>query len=183
MLLASSCASTWQSDSIAPPPATERFAVILGQKGLEEDDFAPLDELPSLTLEFSNGGTHDSIGYEFGVSGARDDETVLGVEIESQVLEIYGGIRKEFGDQSVRPFVGLGISAQQISLDSDTPGTTDVDDTVFGGYLHAGIALQVGDGFSFLLDGRALFADDYELGGLEADSQTFSVGIGVGFSL
>lgn len=187
-LFSASCATTTQTDPALAADASQRVSVILGQRFLDDDFFEGinLDELPSIALEFSNGGASDSVGYELGFSYSRDSED-QGVfdEVDLSVSELYGGVRKEFGADTLRPFVGLGVSVRQANVEIEQTGfaDTEVDDTVFGGYVHAGVNIQVADGFSVLVDGRAFFGEDYDFEGAEISSQSIMIGLGVGISL
>ncbi|MEZ6014871.1 MAG: outer membrane beta-barrel protein [Planctomycetota bacterium] len=184
--LFSACAAT----SFAPPQdydpeSNRRFSVLLGQRSLDEDDYAPLEDQALLGLEFSDGGTPDSIGFEVGFAGSSSSEDVFipgfgTTDSQTTVGEIYAGVRKEFPGSGVRPFVGAGASMSTAELEV---GNNTVDDTVIGLYVHGGLILPFSDTFAVILDARARFGDDYEFNNVEANGDFIALAIGLGFKL
>ena len=189
-----SCASTsygpdqrgprsFDEDGGSSDRSSRRFTVLLGQRSLEEDDFAPVEDQPMLGFEFSDGGTDDGlVGFEIGITGSSDsDEVNLGggpQDVDGSVGELYAGVRKEFPGSAINPFVGLGLAATRAEVEF---GGNSEDDTTYGVYLHGGLIFPLSDAFSIVADLRARFGEDYKIAGVDGEGDFFAVAVGVAF--
>lgn len=178
------CASVQSSptpvpDSTAPPE--NRIGIYLGQRQLDEDEWEPLDEQPVFGLEYSREAEGDAVGFEVGIMGSADDDTVLGTDVEVSTGELYGGIRKTFGEDVLRPYVGAGLSF--LNLQVDASGLGDDDDTSPAFYAHGGLAIAASDTFMIGLDLRFLLGSDLEIAGVDTDSDYVQLALmlGIGF--
>jgi hypothetical protein len=160
--------------------ARNRLTVYFGQRSLDDGDYEPVDEQAAFGLEFARGG-QESIGWEFGLMGSRDEDEILGVDVEATTGELYGGVRKEFGNSTVRPYVGGGVSF--INSEVEVSGIGSADDTSVAGYLHAGVAFQLNDIIVLGLDLRGLFGSDLELAGFDTDADYTQFALFLGFNL
>jgi len=179
------CASVQTSGPTPVPDSTtsreNRIGIYLGQRQLDDDEWSPLDEQPMFGLEYSREGEGDAVGFEVGIMGSADDDTVLGTDVEVSTGELYGGIRKTFGEDVLRPYVGAGISF--VNLEVDASGLGDDDDTSPAFYAHGGLAIAASDAFMIGLDLRFLLGSDLEIAGVDTDADYVQLALmlGIGF--
>lgn len=112
--------------------------------------------------------------------GSADDDTISGVDVEAATGELYGGVRKSFGEGTVRPYVGRGLSIIRAAIDVE--GGDEEDDVAPALYLHGGVAFAITPTFGLGLDLRGLFGSDIELNGVEGDADHGQLAIFLGFS-
>lgn len=171
-------------DAFYSEPSSRRFTVLLGQRSLEEDDFAPVEDQPMLGFEFSDGGTDDGlVGFEIGVTGSSEsDDVFLGgpgtEEVEGSVGELYAGVRKEFLGSAVNPFLGIGLSASRAEVEV---GGNSEDDTAYGIYVHGGVVFPLSDAFALVADARARFGEDYRIANVDGEGDFFAIALGISF--
>jgi hypothetical protein len=183
LLVVASCA-TVGSQSPTPVPSSppdDRFSIYIGQRNLDDDDYDPVDKQTTLGLEFAHEPAGSAIGWEVGLMGSGQDDEISGVDVEGRTGEIYGGIRKTFGQGSIRPFVGGGISFIRSKVHVDGLGSED--DTSPAGYFHGGVLFLASETFALGLDLRVLFGSDLDLGGFDTDADyaQLALFLGVGF--
>ncbi len=188
LLALSACSAVpkaaWQDPSEDPDRPT-RFALYLGQRNLDEDDYEPVDEQVMLGLEFVHEARDSVVGWELGLAGSADEETVqlLGqdVDVEATTGEVYAGIRKSIGSGRFRPYVGGGVAYIQSELEASTSlGSGSVDDGSIAGYLHVGVSFDLTPGFFIGLDLRALLGSDLDYDGLESDADYEQLALTIG---
>jgi opacity protein-like surface antigen len=174
------------SCAASPSPAPERVAkdnrisIYLGQRNLDEDDWDPVDQQAVFGVEYAREKAGDAIGFEVGLMGSTDDDTVAGVDIEGTVSELYAGVRKTFGEDVVRPYVGAGLS--YVSAKVDIEGFGDDDDQSGAIYLHGGVDFDITESFFLGLDLRFLFGSDIELLGESGDADYGQLALALGFA-
>lgn len=157
-----------------------RIAIYVGQRNLDEDDWAPLDEQTMFGIEYARETAGSPVGFEIGFQGSSDDDEVLGTDVEATTAEIYGGVRKTFGEDVVRPYIGGGLSF--ISAGIDVDGVGDDDDSSIAAYLHGGIGFQVSDLIALGLDVRFLFGSDLSIFGEDVDADYGQAAFFLGFA-
>ncbi|MDD5712747.1 MAG: hypothetical protein PHY31_08325, partial [Smithellaceae bacterium] len=94
---------------------TGNLNLLLGTKGLDEDDWRPVDQQGEVGLECDFRHTSWPISIAVDLLGAvgRDDKVVSGntVYVDSRTSEFSLGIKKIWDDHpSARPFVAGGLS-------------------------------------------------------------------------
>jgi hypothetical protein len=147
-----------------PEAAPERqFTIYLGQRSLDSTDWSPVDDQPTLGIEFSQESTGSAIGWEVGLAGSSDESGPL----KGSTGEIYGGVRKSFGSDTVRPYLGGGLSF--INAKAEVGSASD-DDSSLAGYVHGGLQFLVSRTFEIGLDLRVLFGSDLEIAGVSTDA-------------
>ena len=127
----------------------------------------------------------EPVGFEVGFSYAEDSGSIAGADLDTEVWEIYGGVRKTFSlaDDRLHPFLSAGASWSNAELDvSSGLGSGDVDDDAFGFYLRAGAYYTFGDGFNLGLDYRKLLGADYSDSGVDADGEFDQLSVSIGYS-
>jgi opacity protein-like surface antigen len=188
LLALSACSAVpdaaWQEPHENPDRPT-RVGLYLGQRNLDEDDYEPVDEQVMLGLEFVHEAADSVVGWEFGLAGSADEETVqiLGedVDVEATTGEVYAGIRKSIGSGRFRPYIGGGVAYIQSELEVSTPlGSADVDDGSIAGYLHVGVSFDLTPGFFIGVDLRALLGSDVDYEGFESDADYEQLALTIG---
>jgi len=164
--------------SASSPARSNRIWVYLGQRSLDEDDWAPLEDQPMFGVEFSSERPGSILGWEVGLMGSYTSDDVFGVSLDATTGEIYGGVRKTFLQSTVRPYVGAGLSAINARLEGG--GVSD-DDTSLGIYGHGGAIVMLGQSFHLGLDLRGLFGTDVELFGVSGDADYVQLALVLGW--
>lgn len=182
-VLCASCAATSSEPPRREAPQSvdnhQRVSIYLGQRELNEDDWAPLEDQLSFALEYAREES-DTMGWEIGLAGSGDSETVLGIDLDVTMSEFYGGVVRSFRseDSSARPYIGGGLTF--ITAEIKAPGTS-VDDSVLAGYVHAGITVDVSDSFYVGLDIRKVLGADVEYFGAEGDADYLQAAVVFGW--
>lgn len=159
---------------------SNRVSLYLGQRDLDKDDYDPVDEQGTIGLEYAHEPPGSPVGFEVGVMGSRSKEHAGGFEVEGKTGELYGGIRKSFGSDVVRPYIGAGIAL--INSKVDVSGAGDDDDSSAAGYAHAGINFDITPSFGIGLDLRFLFGSDMTIAGVDTDADYGQLALVLGFA-
>lgn len=157
-----------------------RIAIYLGQRNLDEDDYAPVDEQATFGVEFARETPGSLVGWEVGIMGSSDDSTVAGFDVTGTTAEFYGGVRKTFGSGRVRPYVGGGLSV--INSEVEVSGVGKDDDDSLAGYAHVGVSVDVTAAFFLGLDLRALFGSDMSIAGVSTDADYAQLALVLGWA-
>jgi len=164
----------------------QKLSVLIGQRSLDEHDWEPLEDQPCLGVEFSSESSGAWVGWEIGFAASTDDDNVLGIDFEGTTTELFGGVKKTFGESTaaVRPYVGAGVAVINADLEGEFMGlSASDDDTGVGGYAHGGFFWVVTGTFSVGLDARILAGTDIELFGVEGDADYFQIAFVLGWGL
>lgn len=187
LLAFSSCMSLSGSQASSAGGPTEalpvsQFKVYLGQRSLDENDWAPIEDQAALQFEYSQESPDAAVGWEVGLGGSADSATIdVGFGPQDATLstgELYGGVRKTFGSGNVRPYVGGGLSF--INLDVELDSASE-DDNSLGMYLHGGVEFILGQSFALGLDLRALFGSDITIAGFSTDADYAQAALTLGW--
>jgi hypothetical protein len=183
LVFLTACAA--QSTNEAPAPARgpakeNRIALYLGQRNLNHDDWSPVDEQGTAGLEFVHETAASPVGFEVGIMGSSDDGQVAGIDVTGSTAELYGGVRKTFGEGVVRPYVGAGLSYIDATVEAD--GFADEDDSSLAGYVHGGVDFDITESLFLGLDLRVLFASDIEIAGVSGDADYAQLALRLGFA-
>jgi len=148
----------------------------LGQKSLESDDWAPIDDQGEfgVLVDFKQNDWPVSIAIDLLVSA--DTTTEFGVEFTAITSELNGGVRKiwDISGSSVRPYIGGGLALISADLEASDFTTVSDDDNSIGIWLNAGIYWTLGQSFNLGFDLRysqaevTVFDVDVEAGGTHA---------------
>lgn len=158
-----------------------RLAFYLGGRKLDEDLYAPVDEQGVFAIEYARETPGSAVGFELGLQGGREQDEVLGTDVESTTSELYLGLRKSVPTGSlVRPVFGAGLALVATSI--DVAGFGDDEDASLAGYAHAGVLFDLTESFFLGLDLRGLFGSDIELAGLDGDADYAQLALAIGFS-
>lgn len=172
-LVATGCSALPSSSSSARLDEwrENHVTVYVGGRALDEGDYDPVDKQGVLAVEYAHERRDDPIGFEVGVAGSDDEDESGGLKVEGTTSEIYGGIRKTFGDGEVHPYLGGGVALIRSEVEVRSGGSHASDDDASGAlYVHGGVGFDVTPTFLLGLDLRFLFGSDLELGGVDTDA-------------
>lgn len=164
------------------------LSLLLGARSLDEDDWSPVEDQFSLGAEFDWTGAGSALGFEVGLSGSAEDDHTrsagVGVDVEVELLEAYGGVRWSFGEEQLRPYVGGGLSYVEAQVEAEAGGASASDDDgSVGLYVHGGFQLDVSRHVIVGLDARALLGTDLDLAGASGDADYLQLAALVGLTL
>ena len=190
LLLLAACAATGPGqETYATAGPVQRAALYVGQRSLDEGDWEPVEDQATLGLEYSRENPASLVGWELGLLASQDDadERFGGIDFdfEGSTTELYGGVRKTFGDEEARvhPYVGGGLSLVNAKVEVKALGESeDEDDDSIAGYLHGGIAFDLTESFYAGVDLRILVGSDIEIAGVDADADYEQLALVIGFS-
>lgn len=180
LLLLASCkvAGREAEGNLNAAAAPNRASFYLGSRAFDEDDWRPVGEQGVFGAEFAHRVS--TVGWEVGVLGSRDETRSGGQKVEGTTNELYGGLRLEFGDQVVRPYLGVGVTLLGTKL--DVQGGPDDDDGSVGAYGHVGFTVDVFPRAYVGLDARGVIASDVELNGVSRDTDYGQIALVLGFA-
>ena len=167
----------------------QSVSIYLGERGLDKGDWAPVEDQTSLGVQYSAQGTEAKLGWEIGFFASSDDTTInfMGTpfDVKGSTTELYGGASKTFGEsgQTVRPFIGGGLTFINAEFEASALGlTASDDDNSIAPYIHGGLSFAISDSASFGIDLRKVIASDVELFGVDADADYESFSVLISFS-
>lgn len=172
------------------PAAQGRLSVLLGRRNLDDPSFEPTDEPGIVAIEFSQVPAPGTLGFEFGLAFGYDKDNDVFVpgaglnDLEVSQAEIYAGVRAEFGQSNVRPYIGGGGTFMSTTT-TVTQGFSEFeeDDNALGLYIHGGIQVDLNEAFYLGIDYRHVFGADYDVNGTEVDSDYDQLAFVLGFNL
>ena len=178
--------SVQEAPAGAATPSTKavhenRVSIYLGQRGFDEDDYAPVEDQATFGFEFAHETVGSAVGFEVGLLGSSDESSAAGFDVEGSSGELYAGVRKTFGEGVARPYLGGGLSF--IHSEFEVSGFGSDDDQSAALYVHGGVLFDVSESFFVGLDLRLLLGSDLEIAGVEtdADYSQFALVAGVSF--
>ena len=155
---------------------TGNVNAFLGQKTLDEDDWAPLDKQAEfgVLVDFKQQDWPVSIALDY--LGTYDEATELGINVEGTTSEFDVGVRKiwEVSGSSIRPYVGGGLAFVNAEFKITSGFPVSDDDNGTGIWLNGGVYWTLGQHFNLGLDLRysqadvTLFGEEGEAGGTHA---------------
>lgn len=183
------CATTAPPLSPQSGDTDQRISLLLGQRSLDEDDWAPVEDQATFAVEYSLENPGAPVGWEVGLAASKEDGDVrilnTNVDVEGTTSELYGGVRKSFGEPgaTVRPYVGGGLSFINAELEVSVPGDSEsADDSSIAAYAHGGLAFDVSESFFLGVDLRLLFGSDLSIEGFDTDADYTQFAFVLGFS-
>jgi hypothetical protein len=181
LAILASCSAVAPAQQAVAPTRDSRIALYLGQRSLDENDYSPVDKQDMFGIEYSRENAAGPVGFEVGIMGSKDEDNdvLFGFDVEASTSEFYGGIRKTFGQDVVRPYIGGGLSF--INSKIEVVGVGDDDDSSIAAYLHGGIGFQISQAVVLGLDLRFLFGSDLTLAGVNTDADYTQATLFIGF--
>lgn len=147
----------------------------VGMRSYEDPDYGRLDDQLALALDYCEPMGFERLRLEGGLHYTHDeadDQRTGGedVRLSATTLELSAGVNWSILVGRLRPYVGGGAAVQFLNLrglDDEADALFDDDDASFGGYLKAGIALQVSRTSHIGLEARHFEGGDVDLDGTE----------------
>ena len=154
----------------------------LGQKTLEENDWAPADEQAEFGVLVDFKQSHWPVSIAIDLLGSIDKVTVSGVDIEGSTSEFDIGVRKiwEVANSSIRPYIGGGLAFINAEIKATGFNTVSQDDNGTGIWLNGGVYWTLGQHFNLGLDLRYSQAD-VTVFGVDVDAGGTHAGIILGY--
>ncbi|MFN0006940.1 MAG: hypothetical protein ACKVXR_03455 [Planctomycetota bacterium] len=165
-LLAASCAST--ADTIPD----SRIGLHAGYRGLDGEDWGPVDDQGAAGLEFVHEAPGSTVGLEaavFASEKTEDDVFVLPAAIadfRGRALELSFGLHKDLAVryEGVHPYFGGGLSLLRVELRGEQAGLEDEEDGDSAGlYLHGGVEFDLSPALFLGVDLRVRGGTDVDL--------------------
>ena len=123
---------------------------------------------------------HPEIGFQVHGDSATIDSLGVLVDVDVTFVDFFLGIGRRFSGRG-SPFsftVGGGFVISRGEIDAELFGlTTSVSDTTTGVYFHAGPAVLLNDTVELGLEGRFVFASDFDFDGVPADANSASLAV------
>lgn len=158
---------------------TGNFNLFVGQKSLDEDDWAPVEDQLEVGVEvdFRQKAWPVNIAVDFLYSSDEAD-LFPGIEAEGKTWELDLGVRKIWDNFGiVHPFIGGGLAI--VNGEVEVMGFSD-DDTGLGFWLDGGVKFAVTPNFNVGLEIRYSKAD-VTIAGVDADAGGWHIGGLVGY--
>ncbi|MEZ6016516.1 MAG: outer membrane beta-barrel protein [Planctomycetota bacterium] len=184
VLLLTGCqGSRWETRTGEPDVPQRVLNLDLGLRNLEED-WAPADSQFTYGLHYAQTLTEGGHGFEVGFLLGSDSGTRSGFDIDSDLIEVYGGYHRAFHPISggLLPYIGAGVGwfDGQITVGS----VRDESKSAFGLYLQGGLGTWLNDRVLLSFGGRFVTGAtlDFERGSdLDVTGIMPYVQLGVGF--
>ena len=148
------------------------LGILIGARARDSDDWGVLDNQASVGAEFAFLPKYFPVGVEVGLLYAWTSESVAGSDVESTTTELYFGPRFEWSipEGTLKFYVGGGASLIRSDVDQIIGSAKQsFDDTTFGGYLHGGLELMLGETFGIGFDLRGVYSGDASFNGIDAN--------------
>ncbi|MGH9797451.1 MAG: hypothetical protein ACRD5D_04765 [Candidatus Polarisedimenticolia bacterium] len=164
-----------------PALADGDFNFFLGQKSLDEDDWAPAEEHGELGIEMSWGDRRSPIRVATDIllsSGSEEDPFV---EFDVSTYEIAVGVRGVWKSGNARPFFGGGLAIVGATAEfSNFMGSVDDDGQGIGIWVGGGVFWRAGRSFNVGFSGR-ISAAEVEVFGVDTEAGGFHFGLLLGW--
>ncbi len=160
---------------------------LFGQKYLDEDDWAPVDEQPAIGLMFDITPAGSPIAFAIDFIGSEDSEDVFDAyydeyyEATGRTREIDLGIRWYTPPSMLRGYVGGGVALvnAEITVEEDGYEASEDDDGV-GFFINGGLMVTLAQHLNLGLNARYSQAD-VDIAGYDIDAGGFMLAGFVGF--
>lgn len=147
-----------------------------GFKGLNEDDWYPLDEQDELGISMDFKQTNWPVSIAIGYLSSSDEQRVSATDFKAETTEVSFGVVKIWDKfRYIRPYSGLGLAIIKAKLEGSTWGTTvSEEDQATGFWIEGGLYLTVWNHFNIGFDVRwstaevTLYDVNAEAGGMHA---------------
>lgn len=169
--------------SEAERPLGGRVSLVLAGRGMDDDDYwKPTEDHFAVGIDLA-APLAEAFDWAFGLSFSAGHESKSGIEYQSSLGEVYGGVDwNPLREGKVHPYVGLGLSGVSVRVEAsdDFQGghvSTWDDDGTFGIYGRAGVLWQVGEAWGLGLEYRLLRGTDVELFREDGDADYDQIGV------
>lgn len=157
----------------------------LGQKSLENNDWAEHDKQGSVGILFDIKQQHWPVSIAIDVFGSGNEDEDGDSKDNAYTAEAHIGVRKVFElpieDCKLRPYIGAGVALgyAEVETINDNVAVSD-DDTGNGYWVGVGTYFKVTENFNLGLDVR-YSKTDLELSDSTRDAGGLNASLGVGY--
>ena len=161
---------------------TGNLNFVLGQKTLEEEDWAPLDKQTEFGVLIDFKQTSWPVSIAVDILASVDTTTDLGIEVEGNTSEFDIGVRKiwDMPGSQIKPYIGGGLAFINAEIKATDVVTVSIDDSGTGYWLNGGIYWALTENFNLGIDLRYSQAD-VTFFGIEGDAGGTHVGVLAGY--
>ncbi len=170
--------------------STANVNFFLGNKSLDEDDWADIDQQPEFGALMSFGGSDWPVHVAVDVLGSTKEKTVFELSTEfgdlsgkltGTTTEVDLGVRKVWALGKVRPFVGGGIAIINGEVKFEVGDVSiSTDDTGTGAWVDGGVFWRLGKHFNIGVEARFSRAQ-ISLEGIDVEAGGSHLGMILGF--
>lgn len=165
------------------------FNLFVGQKWLNQGDWAPVDEQPQIGLMLAFGEerapVHFSIDLFVSKSGVHGADSTVDSRVEGSSTEFGIGLRKIWGHGATRPHLGAGADVVRVREDLDGPsGPVKHEDRAYGVWVDGGVSWRLAGHLNLGIEARYSMSDaDFSSGFVARDVAAggFQLGVLVGY--
>jgi opacity protein-like surface antigen len=168
-----------------PAMADGNINLALGQRSLDEGDYAPVDEQPffGVTADFKKDWPVDLAG---GLYFSSKSDSIGDVEVSASLIEATFGVMKTWNlGSNMHPFLGggAGLVRAKAEIEDEFFGSSvSEDDIAPAFYTEGGVYWTLNNSFNLGLTGRFMTAPGMELAGDSFDTTYFQVGVLAGWA-
>jgi hypothetical protein len=158
------------------------YNFFIGQKTLDEDDWAPAEEHGEVGIEMSWGDRRSPLRVATDILLSAGEEEDAFVEFEVSTYEIAVGVRGIWKAGTARPFIGGGVAIIGASAEFNNflGGGVDDDGQGIGVWVGGGVFWRAGRSFNVGFSGRISSAD-VEVFGVDTEAGGFHFGLLLGW--
>jgi len=161
---------------------------VVGQRSLDEDDWAPVEDQDLIGVNVSFGAESWPISLVAGFHRSEDDQAFFDpffgpVSLDVETTELSFGVMKIWDQYpTTRPFIGGGLSLIEADVEGTVFGfTASDDDNSEAFYINGGVFWRIGERFNIGVDVRLLFGSDIDIAGVSADVDYEQFGLILGW--
>jgi len=162
LLLAASCVLVAAGEAHARYEGN--FNLFVGQKWLNNDDWAPVEEQPQLGLMLAFGEERSPVHFAIEAFISEDDfkaaDPAIDTAVKASSAEFAIGVRKIWGRGATRPHLGAGANVVRVREDRDGPsGPVTQKDSGYGLWADAGVTWRIAGHLNLGIEARYSKAD------------------------
>lgn len=177
--------------SAAPAEFTGEVNFLIGEKSLEENDWAPVEDQGMIAVEMSWAGTDWPVHIATDIIGtAAQEDTAyfdpyfgpLYLDVTGSTIEMDFGVRKIWEIGNFHPYIGggIGMIIGAIDVDFGYLGSDDESDAAIGPWAGGGMFWRLGSHFNLGFSLR-WSQGDVEIAGVDVDAGGLQYGFLLGF--
>jgi hypothetical protein len=163
--------------------------LFVGQKWLNQGDWAPVDQQRQIGLMLAFGEERAAVHFSIDVMTSKDDSGVtsptIGGPVRASSAEFAIGVRKVWGNGVTRPHLGAGANVIRVTAELSGPaGLVTSEDRGYGVWLDAGVSFRLAGHLNLGIEARYCAANvDLEstLGVRDTSAGGIQLGLLVGY--
>jgi hypothetical protein len=159
----------------------------LGQKALDEDDWAPVEDQGEFGAEMSWAGPEWPVSIATDVLFSADEQDLIDpffggtATLTGATSELDVGVRKIWGTKAVRPYLGGGLAIVNAVVEFEEFGlSVDEEETGLGAWFGGGVFWRLGKKFNIGFSARWSGAE-VDFGGVDVEAGGTHFGLLLGF--